>query len=114
MPLPELPIGRKSTSYHRTSKEESEDDTIQKEEEEHEEDPFLEQAHFRPRRSKYRHTCIYPIVILLSLLLGVLGGQFMRVEYEIDGYPGTLPLPTPPISSSSPHPSHSTHRTVHF
>ena len=99
MPFPN-PFNRTTISYHRMSKDESEDDsaessTAHKEEE----DPFLEQQHFRPRRSRFRHTCGYLFVAILSLVLGLISGQFMRVEYEVDGYMGTY-FPPLPISIS--------------
>lgn len=55
-----------------------------------EEDTFLQQQPFyRPRRFRHMHTCGYIAVALLSLLLGLFGAQFMRIEYDIDGYIGS-------------------------
>jgi hypothetical protein len=86
---------KKPISYHRMSKKSS-DDTLQLPEEMTEDEKYspedesslLPHSHFRSHRhSRVRHACIYPIVILLSILLGALTSQFMRLEYSIDGYP---------------------------
>lgn len=82
---------QKSMPYHclshDTSADETETPSTSHKEQEEEEAPFLTQPHSPPCRSQIRHMCGYIVIALLSLLLGALGGQFMRVEYAIDGYP---------------------------
>jgi len=85
-------LSRKSISYYGLKKEDSEDtlslpEMTEEEKVLEDESSLLHPVHFRPRRLRCRHVCIYPIVILLSLLVGALFSQFMRVEYAVDGYP---------------------------
>ncbi|KAF2832743.1 hypothetical protein CC86DRAFT_341428 [Ophiobolus disseminans] len=90
MPPPSLPSPQKSTSYHRMSNESQKDDTDRSSTtyyKEEEQDPFLSQRPFHPHRKPSRHIYIYPIVALLSLLLGALSSQFLRIEHTIDNYP---------------------------
>ncbi|KAF2024504.1 hypothetical protein EK21DRAFT_104617 [Setomelanomma holmii] len=60
-----------------------------------EHDYYASHAQLRPRRTfsasawrkcRFGHAVCYSLVAILCLLLGALGGQFMRLEYEIDGY----------------------------
>ncbi|KAH7082866.1 hypothetical protein BKA63DRAFT_139150 [Paraphoma chrysanthemicola] len=66
----------------------------------HEQDYYTSQALHRPRRSILTSPWCTILIALLSLLLGLLGGQFIRAEHNIDGY-------LPPYA----HPTRNIHRT---
>ncbi|KAF1941075.1 hypothetical protein EJ02DRAFT_378558 [Clathrospora elynae] len=93
------PFSRKTIPYDRISKEFSENDggsggqssssdpfLAQKEKHE-DEDDFLRFKHLlRLRSLRLRHACSYLFVALLSLLVGLILGQFFGLENDIDGY----------------------------
>jgi len=41
------------------------------------------------QRSKRKHAFCYALFCLASLVMGIILGQFFRLEFEADGYPGT-------------------------
>jgi hypothetical protein len=93
------PFTRKTIPYHRVSKESSENDnndsdsstTIQKGGHNEEEDYLLTHHLHRTRRSRWGYFCGYFFVALISLLVGLILSQFIRLEHEIDDFIGMLP-----------------------
>jgi hypothetical protein len=48
------------------------------------------------RRFRFpHHTCGYSLATIASLLLGLIAGQFFRMEYSYDGYLGKDPYKNP-------------------
>lgn len=98
----------KTSPYRRLSKEFSEDDSVQghtsgtsstsstsstlapKESYVDEDDYLIPKELVRPRRSRWKQSCCYGAVAVLSLLVGLVFGEIFRLEYEIDGYIGTI------------------------
>jgi hypothetical protein len=57
-----------------------------------EEEEVLLQEDFRARQFRSQNIYCYLVIALTGLLLGVLVGQFFRIDYEVDGYIGTSPI----------------------
>lgn len=99
--MPNLnPFTRATIPYHRISKEFSENDsdagqpsssTSMLNQKENHEDAYTlaKQLRHRRRTSRFRCICSYFLVALLSLLTGLVTSQIFRLEYEVDGFPGT-------------------------
>ncbi|KAF1837659.1 hypothetical protein BDW02DRAFT_490899 [Decorospora gaudefroyi] len=93
------PFSPKTISYHRLSKEastehkqENDQDTTpnssqnQNEDEEADHHLLAKQLRHRSRRMCLRQTCVYMLLSLTSLLIGLAFGEMFRLEYDVDGY----------------------------
>jgi hypothetical protein len=78
------PFRRYSVPYHVLTRESCEIDSNKDEEDHH---LLSNTSQTRGFRSPH-HTCGYSLAVIASLLVGLIVGQFFRMEYSYDGYLG--------------------------